>query len=605
MNIKHDPQNVDYKKLGLKAGLEIHQQLATKKLFCNCPSEIREDKPHYTIVRQLRASAGESGGTDFAALHEMRKQKSFHYEGYNDTICLVELDEEPPHPINANAVHIGLQVAKMFKSTILPHVQVMRKTIIDGSNVSGFQRTMLYAIGGEMHGDFGDVRISAIGLEEDAAKIVERTPTHDVYNLSRLGIPLIEIATEPDLVTPEMVRDAAAHIGLILRSTRAVKRGLGTIRQDVNISIKEGSRVEIKGAQDLKMIPDMVRMEVARQAALVVLAKEIKEPNVGNVIDVTSQFSNAKGFIGTLVKKGASVVGVRVDGFADIFGSQLFPHYRVGTELAGYAKANGFGGIIHSDEDEKKYGVVFAHIAKSFDVKKDDAWFVLVGDADAAKRAIEQVILPRIKQLAHGVPSEVRKANADGTTTYLRPMPGASRMYPETDIPDVLLDEKGIKVPKLLTEQIADFAHQHKISFDLAKELIEHDWFEGAVKEYKKIPASLIAEIIVVYPKEIKKREGKDIENLYHILPEILEQLNKDNIGKDAVYELLVSAAHGKKLDFSQYEKLDRKEIEKIVAEVVAKNPDAPIGALMGQAMAKLRGKADGKLVMELLKKKN
>lgn len=590
----------DITKLGLKCGLEIHQQLDTKKLFCDCPSIIREDEPHFSLTRELRARAGESGDTDQAALHESRKKKRFCYKGYEDTTCLVELDEEPPHPLNQDALSVGVQVAKMMGTHIFDKAQVMRKTVIDGSNTSGFQRTMLFGIGGSIGGDWGEAGVQTVCLEEDSAKILERGQEIDSYNLSRLGIPLLEIATDPDLTTPTMVRDAAQHIGLLLRSTRKVKRGLGTIRQDVNVSIKEGSRVEVKGAQDLKMIPTLVENEALRQHGLVNLKS--RKISSGKVLDVTKDFSGAKGFIGKLIEKKQSVVGVKLEKGAGLLGTELFSGYRFGTELAGYAKANGFGGIIHSDEDEKKYGVDFVSVAKRFSCKKEDSWFVLVGNKEKIVSTIEHVLIPRIKQLKKGVPSEVRKANADGTTTYLRPMPGAARMYPETDIPLVTID-KDVEVPKLLTDQITDFAKQHKLPEALAKEAIETPLFEKLVERFPKVPAVTIAEAIITTPKEIKKRENNELtqEQLEIVVPGILEKIN--DIPKSAIYELLVNVAKGKELDFSKYKKADEKEVEKVVKEVVAADPDAPIGALMGQAMAKLRGKADGKLVMQLLQK--
>jgi len=405
---------IDICKLGLKCGLEIHQQLDTKKLFCDCPSIIREDEPHFSLTRELRARAGESGETDQAALHESRKKKRFCYQGYEDTTCLVELDEEPPHPINQDALSLGVQVAKMMGTHVFDKAQVMRKTVIDGSNTSGFQRTMLFGIGGLIEGDWGRAGVQTVCLEEDSAKIVERGQEIDSYNLSRLGIPLLEIATDPDLTTPTMVRDAAQHIGLILRSTRRVRRGLGTIRQDVNISIKEGRRVEVKGAQDLKMIPTIVENEAHRQHGLVSLKEKKIVP--GEILDVTKDFSGAKGFIGKLIEKKQSVIGVKLEGGSGLLGTELYPSFRFGTELAGYAKANGFGGIVHSDEDEKKYGVNFANVAKAFSCADDDSWFVLVGDKEKIISTIEHVLIPRIKQLKDGVPSEVRKANAEQLT---------------------------------------------------------------------------------------------------------------------------------------------------------------------------------------------
>ncbi|MBW2991422.1 Glu-tRNA(Gln) amidotransferase GatDE subunit E, partial [Candidatus Woesearchaeota archaeon] len=191
--------DLNYNELGLKCGIEIHQQLEGKKLFCNCATEIRKGDPDFKVVRRLRASAGEEGGVDQAALYEQKKQKYFVYQGYDDITCDVELDEEPPHPVNQDALRAALQVAKMLNCKIVDEIQVMRKTVIDGSNTSGFQRTMVIGMNGFVEVGGKKVSIEGVFLEEEACQIIERTKTknYDIYNLSRLGIPLIEIATGP------------------------------------------------------------------------------------------------------------------------------------------------------------------------------------------------------------------------------------------------------------------------------------------------------------------------------------------------------------------------------------------------------------------------
>src|SRR3989344_477864 len=239
-------ENLDYDKLGFRCGLEIHQQLDTNKLFCNCPSIVRDENPDILIKRRLRAVAGETGKIDIAAKYELEKNKEFIYEACSTSTCLVELDEEPPHPINQEALDITLQIALLLKAKIVDEVQMMRKTVIDGSNVSGFQRTALVATDGYIETSLGKVRIPIICLEEEAAKKISETKDSVTYRLDRLGIPLVEIGTEADIKNPEHAKETASLLGMILRSTGKVKRGLGTIRQDVNISIREGARTEIK-----------------------------------------------------------------------------------------------------------------------------------------------------------------------------------------------------------------------------------------------------------------------------------------------------------------------------------------------------------------------
>src|SRR3989344_1987217 len=234
------------KNSGLKCGIEIHQQLEGKKLFCNCPTLLRDDQPHFVIKRKLRASAGESGEVDVAARQEQLRDRNFVYEGYKDTTCLVETDSEPPHEMNKEALYTVLQFCTMVNAGVIPVVQVMRKTVVDGSNTSGFQRTALVARNGIISTSEGEVRITGINIEEDACKIIEEKSESKIYRLDRLGIPLIEIGTAPDIKTPQQCLESAKKIGLLLRSLPGVKRGLGTIRQDINVSIIGGTRVEIK-----------------------------------------------------------------------------------------------------------------------------------------------------------------------------------------------------------------------------------------------------------------------------------------------------------------------------------------------------------------------
>jgi len=277
----------NYQELGFKCGLEIHQQLDTKKLFCDCPSLLRKDEPDFEIKRKLHVVAGESGEVDIAAKHEAGLGKEFIYQGY-DTTCLVELDEEPPHQINKESLKIALQIALLLHAKIIPVTQIMRKTVIDGSNTSGFQRTVLIAKDGYVDTEQGKVRIENICLEEDAARIVERSKEKVIYKLDRLGIPLVEITTFPDIKNPEQAKEVALKIGNILRSCK-VKRGIGTIRQDVNLSIQGHPRVELKGVQDMRIFVKTVENEIERQKRNIEIKKLFSE--VRNALpDASTEF---------------------------------------------------------------------------------------------------------------------------------------------------------------------------------------------------------------------------------------------------------------------------------------------------------------------------
>ena len=256
---------MDYKKLGFKCGIECHQQLDGRKLFCNCPCIVHDKEPTVFFERKIRAIAGESGKTDKAAKTEMKKDKVFKYQARETSSCLVEYDEEPPHAVNPQALETALEVALLLNMKPVDEVQFMRKTIVDGSNVSAFQRTALVAVGGYIETTQGRVGIDGLMLEEEAAKKVKEEKNEVTYDLARLGVPLLEIATAPDIQNATHAKEVAEKIGMILRSTGKAKRGIGTIRQDVNVSIKGHSRVELKGFQELKFMEKIVEDEVKRQ----------------------------------------------------------------------------------------------------------------------------------------------------------------------------------------------------------------------------------------------------------------------------------------------------------------------------------------------------
>ena len=270
---------LDYKKLGFKCGLEIHRQLETHKLFCRCPSIVHDENPTIFFERKLRAVVGETGVVDQAALHEMTKGKTMKYEACETSSCLVEMDEEPPHELNQHALDTVLMVAMMMHARIVDQVQVMRKIVVDGSNVSGFQRTMLVATDGYIDTSRGRVNVPTVCLEEEAAKKVSEDDSSVTFRLDRLGVPLVEIATDASIKDPEHAKETAALIGMMLKSTGRVKSGIGTIRQDVNVSIGGKSRVEIKGFQDLRTIPLVIENEVNRQLLLKESKPEVRKAN--------------------------------------------------------------------------------------------------------------------------------------------------------------------------------------------------------------------------------------------------------------------------------------------------------------------------------------
>ncbi len=608
---------MDYEKIGLKAGLEIHQQLATeKKLFCNCISRLSDSKPTGRITRTLRPVTGETGEIDIAAAHELLKNKVFEYLVYPEESCEVETDEEPPHGMNADALSISLQIAIVLNCKIPDEIQIMRKTVVDGSNTAGFQRTAIVGINGFIETSFGKVRISNVSVEEDSAQIVGRESNKITYGLDRLGIPLVEIGTEPDIKTPEQAKEAAEKLGFIIRSTGAVKRGLGTIRQDVNVSVAGGSRIEIKGAQDLKQIPKLVETEAGRQLKLIEIHEKLKslkfsEEKITGLTEILR--STESKLISNIISAGGNVFGAKLSGFSGFLGTEIQPNKRFGTELSEYAKLAGVKGLIHSDEDLKgKYGIQdneIQQIKNSLGCKENDA-FLLVGDkAETAKKAIEKAIERANLQIQKPVPKEVRKAEEDATTTFLRPLPGAARLYPETDTKPIIVDKNILdylkkNLPELWETKIERFVKSYKINKDAATQLVKSgksDLFEKIAM--LKFEPNLVFRALTSMVPEIEKEAQKEMSE--EIILEAFKKSPK-NISKEALYELLKSASETGKIE-KIGAALSEDFLRKIIREVISKNKDAlkkhnPEQILMGEVMKEVKGKAPGSLVIKILR---
>lgn len=467
----------------LTAGLEIHQQLATKeKLFCHCSTAFEGEPRSFTFSRKLRPVVGEMGELDVAARHEALKKMNFTYRTYPGQDCLLESDSVPAGDLNPEALDIVLEIALLLHCDIVDEVHVMRKGVIDGSNPSGFQRTALIGTDGWITTSKGKVGILAVALEEDSAQILKKEQGRTVYGVNRLGIPLVEIATAPDISTPEHGKEVAEQLGMILRSSR-VKRGLGTIRQDLNISIPGGARVEIKGVQDLKSIPRLIEQEVKRQQHVL-----LKKKHVTN---------------------------------------------------------------------------------------------------------------------------DVRKAQPDGSTTFLRPLPGAARLYPETDcvpipIPRSLLSSIKKNLPELLQDKHQRLSTEARISQDQLRALEKADKLElfSTLKKKTTVKPVFIAETLISYTKELlRKHTGADpLRITDKDLEKIFKALEKGIIAKDSVMDILKDLAFGKKLNLSSYE-TKKIDIDSEVRALLKKKPGLSFGAYMGILMSKYKGAIPGDAIAKALKK--
>jgi glutamyl-tRNA(Gln) amidotransferase subunit E len=603
---------MDYKALGLTAGIEIHQQLDTaEKLYCRCPTILRNiDERNGEIRRYLRATVSEMGAIDRAAEEEMKQMRFFSYYCY-DTTCLVENDDEPPTPMNPEALQITLTIAKMLSMTPISQVHTMRKMVIDGSNTTGFQRTALVAMNGIAG---GNCTIESICLEEEAAQRV----TDKTFSLDRLGIPLVEITTAPCMHTPEEVKEIAEYIGMILRSTRKVKRGLGTIRQDVNISIRDGARVEIKGVQELDLIPEVVSREVERQVSLLAIREELQKRGAevpAEEIDVTDLFSSTKSKV---LKKASCIMAATLKGFAGIVGREIQPGRRLGSEMSDYAKKCGVGGLFHTDE-LPAYGVTEEEVAALREravAGEADCVIIVSGTEEEASCAIKQA-LKRAEMAFEGVPEETRKMLPEGSSAYMRPLPGAARMYPETDVLPVEITREmmdAIEVPELLTEVAARFTRDLGIDSALARHIAYSDrliTFEKAIAA--GIKPALAARTLISTLRELS-RDGVDCGGIPdETLIDLLLRVNGGEIAKEAIPDILRALAGGSPLEeaiMSVGPTFSVSDLESLIEGIVAERADfikerkmAALGPVMGVVMKEVRGRIDGQIVAEILKR--
>ena len=611
----------DYEELGLVAGLEIHQQLDTEtKLFCESPTTLREpEESDREITRYLHPTKSELGELDEAALEESRVDREFTYLAY-DTTCLVEEDDEPPHRIDDEALDVAMQIATLLDMTAVDQAHVMRKIVVDGSNTSGFQRTTLVGQDGEIETSDGPVGVEDLLLEEESAGRVGETDEGVRYSLDRLGIPLVEIGTKPDIRSPEQAREAAERIGMLLRSTGSVKRGLGTIRQDVNVSIAEGARVEIKGVQALDQIDEIVHREVGRQVELLDIADELdaRDAAVGDPQDVTEVFAETdSGVIQSAVTSGGRVTAVPLYGFDGLVGREIQPDRRLGTELSDHAKRHGAGGIFHTDE-LPAYGVTAAEVdalRDAVDAGPDDAVAIVADDPKTADLAIDAVA-DRAETAIEGVPEETRDATQEGTTRYLRPLPGAARMYPETDVPPVELDPSDVEAPELLTEKVERYQADYGLDAGLAEQVAygrRMPLFEDIVEA--GVDATFAAGVLEGTLTELR-RNDVPIEHLTDDhLRAVLRLVEDGDLAKEGVDQVLTTLAEHPDLSAEEAVEeaglsgVDEAEVRDAVVEVVERNADqvesegmGAFSALMGECMGALRGKADGEIVSDVLR---
>ncbi|MCJ7718542.1 Glu-tRNA(Gln) amidotransferase subunit GatE, partial [Candidatus Bathyarchaeota archaeon] len=544
------------------------------------------------------------------------------------------MDEEPPHPLNVEAVNTVLTVALMMNAKPVDEIHVMRKTVIDGSNTTGFQRTCAIALDGKIQVGEKVIPIQHLSLEEDAARKTGDEEGNIIrYHIDRLGIPLIEVTTAPVIYSPNEAGEVALAIGSILRATGKVKRGLGTIRQDINVSITNGALIEIKGVQELELVPLAVEFEVQRQLNLLKISEElrgngIKEDEIrAEFNEVTDVFKLTKSkVIRRALDNKQQVLAVRLPKFRGFLKRELLPDFRLGTEMADRARFWGrVGGIFHTDE-MPAYGVTQeeVHDLRAFIKAEEDDAVVFVADAlENAQDALKAVV-ERAKEAIKGVPEETRAANPDGTTRYMRPKPGAARMYPETDIPQIQITQDHIqtirsKLPELPEQKMNRLVSGYGLNQKLAKQILESQHaglFETVTKESGVSP-TIIAVFLTETLKALK-RDGVRVDRISESqIKEIFKHVGSGSLMKESTSDVVIwlSKNEGKTVQDAiaalGLKAVSGDELEALVSKVLSENRnlvkergEAGFGIIMGILMKDLRGKVDAARVSKVLKEK-
>ncbi len=610
-----------YRGIGFMCGLEIHQRLATdKKLFCSCTANpVAGAVPVGGVDRYQRAVAGELGAIDTATKFESLRGQRFRYSIFGRSTCLVDIDEEPPHTVNPEALKVALSLSKALGMDIIDELQTMRKGVVDGSDPSAFQRTILVSMGGSVTLNGKRVGVTTMSLEEESSGIGERAGDAVTYLTDRLGIPLVEIDTDATIGTPSEAREVALHLGTLLRMTGKVQRGIGTIRQDVNVSIKGGARVEIKGVQELDLMDAFIENEVERQQKLIAIAAKLRAngATTGEIKEVTALFEGTSaGVLRSSLDKGGSLFAFPLSGFKGLLGSEINPKRRLGSEISDYAKVAGVGGVLHSDEDLAKYGFVDAEVEalrRSLSMREGDSFIIVAGPERNALPAA-RLAKARAEASLDGVPSETRAVLSVElcTTRFMRPIAGGSRMYPETDVLPVVVTDKmsadaALDMPSIEKEKaylIGLLGNQQLSEMLLLSPRLP--LFKEVSKGRDRENSRFVANVVLQKFTEMR-RGGLDADSIpVAELVEVFDAYRDGIVTKQGVDELLKALAGGKRpvgdvIEDGNLKRISGEGLRRIVES--ERLSSGSVDALRRAVMSKYKLRVDGEELNGIIEK--
>jgi glutamyl-tRNA(Gln) amidotransferase subunit E len=622
-----DMRPEDYAAVGFKSGLEIHQQLMTeKKLFCRCPAGRYSYKFDAEILRHMRPTLSELGEYDGTALMEFKTKKEIIYQIQRDTVCTYEMDDTPPFMINEEALDIALGIGMLYDCIMIDELHIARKQYLDGSIPTGFQRTTIVGVDGKIPYKGREIRIVQLGLEEDACREVSDIGHRRTYLTDRLGMPLIETVTAPDMRTPQEVAEVAQLLRRIVRSTGRVRTGIGAAREDVNVSVTEGTRVEIKGVPRIPRISLLTYHEAMRQWNLLRLRDELAwrgittktfEASTEDITELCRRTLYQP--LQSAVSNGMSVYGVRLNGFKGLLGWQTQTNTYFSQEISDRVRViaclTTLPNIVHSDsQGQTLSSAEWQMVRKALSASDDDTLVIVWGPADDAKLGAQEVVI-RSRETTMGIPSETRQALKDGTNGFERILPGPNRMYPDTDLPPKAVDAERLEriragLPPRITSR-ERWYREIGVPEDLIERLSVSPYaplFEKSVKEWGLSP-KLASVLLIQYPKRLKKK-GLPIPLLDGgMMEDALKALKNRRLFKEGLLPLLEQAlVSGKDIDQLLPSPGTVLELQESIVQTAGSladkrmnNDQSLMRLAMGMLMQKWRGRIDGTRVADQL----
>jgi len=531
-----------YARLGFRCGLEVHQQLGTeKKLFCRCPAGFYQQGSDFDaeLVRHMRPTLSELGEYDGTALMEFKTRKTIIYRIKSGTACTYEIDDTPPFPLNRQALEIGLEIALLAKTNIVGELHITRKQYLDGSIPTGFQRTGIIGIEGEIPLGRKKIRVIQVSVEEDSCREVSDLGHLRCYTTDRLGMPLSEVVTAPEMTTPDEAAAAANYIRFMARSTGKVRTGSGAAREDVNVSIKGSTRVEIKGVSKISRIPLLTHNEAFRHKALLLIRDELKSriPDQAGW-KVTSLVIPAAELNKTFLpaRPGDLALAVKLPGFKNILSFFISPGRVFGDEIADRLKVIAClekPNLLHSESTPCPPEELEKLFRKRLAGGVDESWVLTWGGREDLETALE-TIEERCRLAFAGVPGETRKAMPDGTTEFERVLPGPDRMYPDTDSAPIPISDESIeavrsKLPVSVEERLRQFRKwrvpEDTHAFILAKNLAP--LLEALVRDFTLDPvfvASLLGHSLKCLAGRTRSASDFDPQRFYDLFAFLREE---------------------------------------------------------------------------------